>query len=540
MPAPHTTAGATSGAAGLLEAAPVEDGLTRGAGPAPAAPHAPAASGNASSMRRLGRDALVYGFAVLLNRVVSFVMLPVYTRFLTPADYGVLQLLEMTTDIAAILFLAGMNAGVERFYFKAESEDERARVVFSAFALEIALSLLATLTLVALSGPITRHALGGAASPQLVHLAAWNFSMAMMLSVPLLFVQIQQRAILYSLATLAKLVLQLSLNILFVVHLRYGAQGVLMSGLIANALVGGALVVRLVRQTGFRLSVPVLRDLRRFGLPYQVTTAGTFVLTFGDRYFLQASRTIAEVGIYGLAYQFGFLLTQVAAAPYLRAWNPQRFALAQRPREERDPMYARGFLFYNILLLSAATGMCVFIRPVIALMTTAPFQGAATLVPVIAAAYVIQSWGDVAKLGIDVSERTSYITYATWASVALVLAAYALLIPLWGAMGAALATVAGFALRTGLTWYWSQRAWPVEYQLARHVPLLAAATGVSVAAALLPRQGVVVSIATGAGLYTVYLVALWIGVLTPREREVLRAAARRPGSALTQLTRAEA
>ena len=75
----------------------------------------------------------------------------------------------------------------------------------------------------------------------------------------------------------------------------------------------------------------MVRELRRFGVPYQLTWAGSFLLTFGDRFFLQAGWGVAAVGLYGMAYQFGFLLSQLGATPFLSAWNPHRHQLVSLP-----------------------------------------------------------------------------------------------------------------------------------------------------------------------------------------------------------------
>lgn len=502
-------------------------------------PLAPTASGTSvqsgRGFRRLGRDTLAYTLGILLSRAVGFVMLPVYTRFLTPTDYGILQLLEMTTDVACIVFLAGMNSGVERFFFKAATAEERARVIFTAYALELSLSFLATLTLVIGAKPVWKYALHSEGSATMVKIAALNFTLAMTLAMPLLFAQTQQRSLLYAATNLGKLVLQLSLNIVFIVGLGMHATGVLLSGVIANGLVGAMLAVWLVRQTGVRLSSSIVRDLRRFGIPYQITTAGTFILTFGDRYFLQASHSVGEVGIYGLGYQFGFLLQQITAAPYMRAWSPQRYQLADEVPAIRDPIYRRGLLYLNLVLLTVATGMCLFIRPVIQIMTTPAFHGAADIVPVIAAAYVVQSWTDVAKLGIDLSERTKYVTYATWTAVVLILVLYAVLIPPFGGMGAAVATLAGFAARTWLIYFWSQRLWYIEYRLREQVPLLVIAVAASLVGALSPRRGLLAETALGALVFTAYCALVWRFVLGPAERRMMREALRRPWQGLTVL-----
>ena len=108
-----------------------------------------APAGNAT-FRRLGRETVIYGLGVILGRAVSFLMLPVYTRFLSPSDYGIIQLLDLTVDVAAIFFTAGATSGVQRFYFKTSDPAARARLLSTTFFLVLTLSTLGALTLAAL------------------------------------------------------------------------------------------------------------------------------------------------------------------------------------------------------------------------------------------------------------------------------------------------------------------------------------------------------------------------------------------------------
>ena len=80
-------------------------------------------------------------------------------------------------------------------------------------------------------------------------------------------------------------------------------------------------------------------------------------------------------------------------------------------------LHASLMLYLSLLLVSVATGIALFVTPVLQVMSDEAFHSAGRLVPVILAAYVMQSWTDVAELGIQVSERTEYATYATWISV---------------------------------------------------------------------------------------------------------------------------
>ena len=195
----------------------------------------------------------------------------------------------------------------------------------------------------------------------------------------LLQLQARGRAGVYSTLSVLRLALQIALNVVFLVVLERGVEGILLATLITNVVMGVGLASWQISTSGWRPDLAIARDLLRFGLPYRATTAGAFVLTFADRYFLNARHDLAEVGLYGLAYQFGFLLIYASSAPFLQAWNPQRFALSTRPREERDAAYDDGFRWFSIVVVSAALGLCVFAQPILALMAAPTY--AARLFP---------------------------------------------------------------------------------------------------------------------------------------------------------------
>src|SRR5438445_3530933 len=81
-------------------------------------------------------------------------------------------------------------------------------------------------------------------------------------------------------------------------------------------------------------------------------------MTFGDRYFLNKAGDAAVVGLYGLAYQFGFLLFALAWEPFNSIWEPARFAIARRA--DRDEVYARVFVYFNVYLITLTVGIALF------------------------------------------------------------------------------------------------------------------------------------------------------------------------------------
>lgn len=511
-----------------LDAAPLAAGGAA-AGEAPAAPPVAPPADDAAGLpaRRLGHDALLYGIGMILRRAATFIMLPLYTRMLTPADYGLLQMLDMTLDVVAIIVSAGTTAGVMRFYFKATTEQARRELLASAAILLLGLNLVGSLLMALAAGPIHQRMLGGAGEPFYVVIAAANFTLGELLTVPLLLMQVQGRAGLHSATTLSKLIVQLALNVIFLVVMRWGPLGILVSTLVTNLLVGGVALGWMFRQTGLRMSRAALHDLRRFGVPYQFATAATFILQFGDRFFLEASHGLAAVGLYGFAYQFGFLLDQLGNTPFTKAWLPRRFAHAQAPREIREREDNRDAVTLSLLLTTMALGMTLFVRPALHIIAGPAFRDAAGIVPLVAAAFLVQGWTNVVHFGIDAAERTKLATYILWASAVLVVALYAVLIPPFGVFGAAFATLASFLVRFVLFYVFARRVWPMRYAWRPHLLLALYAIAGAIPAWLVRASGMGLQIAVGVLVLSAYAPLVWRTVLTPAHKALIVSIVRR-------------
>ena len=473
-------------------------------------------------IKRLGRHSLVYGVGNLLTKAVGFLMLPIYTNLLTAADYGVLALVFMTFEVVTIIAGSRIAIGIFHFYHKEESDEGRRRVLSTAFiVLSCTYGLAAFITM--LGAPQVAGFVFGEGDRNALYLQVAAGSMAFegLFLVPIALLQLEERSKLYVGVNMARLLMQVVLNLVFLIVLDMGVLGVLLSSLITYASVGIVLAVQLVRRVGLRFDTSSARSFLRFGLPLVLMQVATFISTFGDRYFLNAASGTTQVGLYSLAYQFGFLVAQIGFTPFHGIWDPQRFAIARRP--DRDQIFARVFVYLNILLLSVALGVALLGGDVIRLMADEEFHAAAAYVPVLAAAYVFQAWGSFLNLGIYLKERTGYFALANWAAAIVALAGYVWLIPIWYAWGAAVTTLFSLMTRAMLAHLFSQRLWRVEYQWVPVGRLLAVASAVGVASALLPPLPIVTSVALHVGMFGVYALLVWrLPILDDEERLAVR------------------
>ncbi|MDT8369750.1 MAG: oligosaccharide flippase family protein [Longimicrobiales bacterium] len=487
------------------------------------------------AMKSFGKHTLVYGLGILLSKAVSFIMLPIYTRYLTPADYGIMELIEMTLDIIAIAAGAKIAIGIFRYYHKAETQEEKDHVVSTALII-LALSYATVAIGTILAAPyLSNLVFGTAEHTPLIRLAGASLGFSSLIVAPLAYIRVRKRSTLFVIANLAKLIIALSMNLVLVVWAEMGVKGVFISSLTANAIVGFWLGSYLVRQVGLHFSSHATASLLRYGVPLILTQVATFVATFGDRYFLQAQAGEAEVGIYSLAYKFGFLLLVVGWVPISSVWEPARFEMADR--DDRDVIYARAFVLTNVSLISIALGLALFGGDVIRIMSDASFHSAGVLIPMIVVAYIFQAWTDFHDVGIHMREKTEVITLVNWICAGVAVGGYLLLIPRYGTMGAAVATVIAFAVRFGLIYLASWKLWPVAYQWRPVVTLVLLAGAVFAAGLAIPADlDPLVAILLRGGLYTLFVTSVWFtGVIRPGEKEAGLALVRGGARSIAQL-----
>ena len=471
----------------------------------------------ATRVASLGGHALLYALGNILSKAVAFVMLPVYTRYLSPADYGVAALIEMTLDVVTIAAGAQLAQGVFRFYHKAETEVERREVISTTLAsLAVSFGLMGSVVFLG-ADPLAELVFGTPEHAGLVRLAALNLCAQGAIVVPLAFARVQERSGLVVGATIVKLLVAVGLNLLLIVKARMGVQAIFVSTLVSNLVIGCWLSAWTVRRVGLTFRPHVLRALLRYGVPLMAVQGATFLMTFSDRYFLQAWADETAVGLYNLAYQFGFLLLMVGFVPLDMIWGARRFQVAKTV--DPGPALATMFRLINLSVVTVGLGIALLVGDVLHVMSTAPFHPAAALVPVILVAYLLHGWAMLHDVGVLVRERTELLMIANWVAAAVAIIAFAVLIPRFVAFGAAIAAILAFGVRWSLTYHFSQRIWPIRYEWTPIWWTLGAAALVWTLATLVSIGSPPLALLADIGFLGVYFVLIWnLPILRVEER----------------------
>ncbi len=474
------------------------------------------------------RHAVLYGLGSALVTAGNVVLTPLYTRCLSKADYGALEVLGRCAEMTAtVLLIGGLRQALLTYYQQSKSDAERAAVFRTTMGLLLTVCLVGGGAVMALAGPLGACFRGGdgtAVGPDLIRLALLSVLLESGTLMGLALLQTRLESAAYMAVTVGQFVARLLLCVVLVVVLRWGAAGVWTATAAATGAFGIGLNVREWLRRPGGLDWDKALGMLRFALPFLPGGLCFFILQFGDRLFLWYCRGPDEVAVYGLGYKVALAVMTFSATPLYMVWGARMYKAA----EESDASRVFGRMFTRILAAFLLVGLaaCLFQDEAAAVLGGAAYAGAAAVVAPVVAAGFFQTAAALMDAGFYVRRRTGLKFYITLAATVVILILYAVLIPPYGAMGAALATVGGFAFLAFCTWRVSQRIFPVEYEWGRLIDLTGLAAGLWLASRFLPEAGWV-PVAAKAGLWLSWPLLVWVcGVPSAEEQAYLWAGVR--------------
>jgi O-antigen/teichoic acid export membrane protein len=416
-------------------------------------------------IKKLLKHSSVYSLGNILNKAVGFLLIPFYTHYLTTADYGTLELLDLSVTLVGLLLNMWMNASLVRHYYEYDDAKSRNEVVSTAL---IATSL--TAALFSAAGLLWARGISALIlkSPEFysfVRVIACNLFVTCVNSVSFSYLRARQRSSSVVVANSVSLIVGLALNIYFLAVIHTGVVGILYSGLISNVLVTAVLTALTVTQVGLDFDGAKLKTIVAFGLPLILTSFSAFELNFADRFFLQHYSDISTVGIYALGYKFGYMLSFLIIQPFIMIWGARMYEVSKRP--DAGDVFSRISAYLMLLMCTAALAMSLFIKEVISIVASAGFHDAYKVVPAVALAYVFYGMSYFFQTGVYISKKTAYLGLMGILCASANVGLNLVLIPRYAAMGAAWATALSFLLMAVLAYMFSQRVYPIPYSLFR-------------------------------------------------------------------------
>lgn len=472
----------------------------------------------AKESKLLARHSMIYGLGTVINSIVSILLLPLYTRYLTPADYGITELLGVTVDIIGMLLATAISSGLFRFYFEYDDKKSRNEIISTIIIALSAVCFTVVLLLSLFTKPIAHYIIE---STQLYYY--FNISLISMLfqsinGVGFNYLRAVQKSFIFIVLSVTRLLILVSLNIYFIVFLKLGVLGVLLSNMIVAFITTCVLIVPILFSVGLNFSKTKLKQMLLFGFPLVPGVFVQFIAMASNRFFLKGYCSISDVGLYSLGSKFGTIPSTFVSMPFNQIWQPRRFELYKQP--DSEVLFGRIFTYYLVLISFIGLGIAVLTREVLVIMSDQKFWSAYSVVPMIVLGNIILTMTYHFDMGLLIQKKTKYLAYISISNGIFILLLNFLLIPRYGIWGAAFATFIAFSYRTTLTYYLSSRIFKIHFEFLRIVKIAGSVAVLFIICTLLDISNVYASFAVKTFIILFFPVVLWSMGFYSKEEKV--------------------
>lgn len=406
------------------------------------------------------KHSIIYFFAGATNKAIPFFLLPILTRYLSPAEYGLLAIYQIFLAFAAGIIGMGMPVNITRV-FHDHDQNHLAELIGNLLAILVVASALASLGLLI----VDRFFDTTFGIPvRWLHVVPMITLMNTVNILDLTVLRNQFRSLTFGFFEITKTIINLSITISLVVIFGFSWSGAVW-GIIGAAVVFGLIgYYHLHRNNFIRWNIKRNRitDELRISLPIIPHNLGALVILMSDRLFIQKMIGTDEVGIYSVGYTFGLIITLFVEA-FNKSWSPwmfQQFAKIDEIIKAKIIKYTYIYFVCMLLLVVLVTAISSVL---IEYMTTPQYHRGQRYIFWITLGYAINGMYTLVVVYLFYTAKTQFLATITLTTAALNLIGNYILIASNGALGAAQATVLAFTFRFLAVWWFANRIYPMPW-----------------------------------------------------------------------------
>ncbi len=471
-------------------------------------------------MKRLFKDIGIYGLGNIFNKGVNLLLLPLFTAYLTPVDYGIQSLLSFMMLLLIPFTNLGIGTSFGICYVDKEIEQAKAKTVWTSFLLLLGVSVFfATLT-ITFSKPLSGLLFSNSGYSHLLVLTALTFIFNTLLFPFNAYLQFESRALTFVLISCGSAIFNVGINCYLVMRLGWGIEGLVWGGLWANLLQFSLLYLVTFKEVPVKLSKRVLRSLLQYGIPM---ISGFFFLFFMQnswRYILEQFASMATLGIFSVGYNIG-CVSLLLVSSLISSWAPYFLRFADK-QEETKEHFSKIYSYYYFFAGTLALCFFLYSKFVVELFTAQPFHSCWIVVGWIALGHLASGGYYLYLPGVYFAKKVKLSNVSLCISTLTTFIATSLATIYFGMLGTAVAFfISQLSLslaQQGVNKYWGLYTIPHEgHRLTKYCSLIC----LGIAYSYIPRSlPYLIELSFATAYLALHLVLTWC-LLYPSERSRL-------------------
>lgn len=401
--------------------------------------------------KQLIKNTTIYALGDIVPRLLGFISFPILTRYLSPADYGIVNYVgTLTTFMLALGFLC-INTYYLVFYYRCEDDITRKKLLGNLTSFVILFNVFIVLLFV-LFGPYFFSLLGSNISfyPFILIGVFTNFFNIFSI-LPSALYRLLEKPLMLTIINISRGIITLVLTLVLVVYFNYSALGVLLAGMLVNFIYAFVFLYISRKHIIWNLCFKQIKEVLLFSLPLVPGTLAYYVTTISDRILIDKYLSLNDLGIYSTASTLALILNIFAYGAYkafepfiFKTWGTEGFI-------KTFENIRNGFVY---VLLIGVLCLSVFSKEFFQIMSNAQFHGAYWYVPMIIIGVYSSSLSMLYGTIITAQSKTKINSLINIVGAGISIVLNIFLLPLYGLVVAAL--VSSFSMTVMLSismWY---------------------------------------------------------------------------------------
>jgi O-antigen/teichoic acid export membrane protein len=416
-----------------------------------------------STLKKLIRHSVIYSFSNIAAKAIGVVLLPLYTKYISLSDFGILGILEVTLLITVEFLNLGQGQSLLMLNNSDEYKSKRKSMLFSIVVFSLIICAIFILLSESLLPSISKYFSNSRQFYNYLRLCIYIISFRLLNNLFLNKLRADERPVFYTLASLVKLLFTLGFAVYFVAFAKRGIIGILYSYLISEALTFILLLPSMISQMNHSFDKKIVSVSLNFGIPLIFGSLAMMLLNVSDRYIIKYYIDYATVGLYDLGYRIAGVLNMFLIMPFTLTLIP--FAYKQYGQEGDKRYYTKIMTYMTFILVWAGLGLSLFGKEIIKVFAFNPkYWDSYVVVPVVVFSYIFFGMRIVASLGMFLTKNTKYVAYTTTIASLFNIGLNFWWIPKFGMMAAAYSTLISFILLYLITCYYSNKFYKIPFE----------------------------------------------------------------------------
>ncbi len=456
---------------------------------------------------RFFKHSYIYAVGNIINRIGAFLLLPVYTNYLTTSEYGAIELFYAVSAVVFGFLSMGIAHATLRFYFEYDELEDKHQVVSTNYVSSLIVSIIGVAfvgfwykEISVLIFSSEEYSLG-----ILFILATIVFELSSQIC--LAYVRAVEKSLFFVYIAIAKLLIQVSINIYLVIYAEQGVVGVLAGNFTAVFIGWIILSVFTLKNCGVKVDFKKLIPILHYSFPFLLGTITQLISTNVDKFGLNYYDSLSMVGIYMLAIKFSMIIEQLIGEPFSRSYGSFRFSIMKQENAAQIQAKIVRYLLYVTLTISLSVSL--LINEILEVLSDESFWAAANIVPIVIFSSIMKIMNYPLQTGILFAKKTKYFFYISIVTATVSVSANLALIPLYGLLGACYALILTDVLSLILMHIKSQKYFHVNYDYIKLFSSLLVAILIFLISLLLPDMNIFYSVLIKLTLVLIYIVVLF-------------------------------